>query len=102
MVRCLEVSWALKEEREGKDCGSLAAAGLAFGGAQVILRAARPLLYLQYKTMGGRQASRARLEVGVEKKIIRGLSLDPVPEAIHDPECCIIRSEEVGTVSEYG
>jgi len=47
IVRCLEASWALKEEREGKDCGSLAEAGLALGGAQAILRAARRLLYLQ-------------------------------------------------------
>jgi len=37
----------LKEEREGQDCGSLAEAELAFGGAQAILRAARRLLYLQ-------------------------------------------------------
>ena len=46
LVRCLEASWALKEEREGKDGGSLAVAGLAFGGAQGTLRAARRLLYL--------------------------------------------------------
>jgi len=46
-VRCLEASRALKEKREGKDCGSLAEAGLALGGAQAILRAARRLLYLQ-------------------------------------------------------
>jgi len=32
LVRCLDESWALKEEREGKDGGSLAAAGLAYGG----------------------------------------------------------------------
>jgi len=47
VVKYLEASWALKEEREGKVCRSLAAAGLAFGGAQAILRAARRLLYLQ-------------------------------------------------------
>ena len=29
IVRCLDVSWALKEEREGKVGGSLAEAGLA-------------------------------------------------------------------------
>jgi len=46
-VRCLEASWALKEERDGKDLGSLAEAQLPFGGAQAILRAARRLLYLQ-------------------------------------------------------
>ena len=46
-LRCLEESWALKEDRKGKDCGSLAEAGLAFGGAQATLRAARRLLYLQ-------------------------------------------------------
>ena len=32
LVRCLEASWARKEEREGKDGGSLAEAGLALGG----------------------------------------------------------------------
>jgi len=47
MVRCLDESWALKEEWEGNDCGSLAEAGLAFGVAQAALRAARQLLYLQ-------------------------------------------------------
>ena len=46
-VRCLFESWALNEEREGKDCGSLAVAGLVFGGAQETLRAARRLQYLQ-------------------------------------------------------
>jgi len=30
LVRCLDASWALKEERDGKDCGSLAAAGFAY------------------------------------------------------------------------
>jgi len=47
IVKCLEASWALKDEREGKHCGSPAEAGLAFGGAQATLRAARRLLYLQ-------------------------------------------------------
>ena len=46
-MRCLDESWALKAEREGKEGGSLAEVGLAFGGAQAILRAARRLLYLQ-------------------------------------------------------
>ena len=32
LVRCLDDSWALKEDREGKDYGSLAEAGFAFGG----------------------------------------------------------------------
>ena len=43
-VRCLDESWALKEEREGNHCGSLAEAGLAFGGAQATLLAAKRLL----------------------------------------------------------
>ena len=42
----LDESGALKEEREGKDGGSRAEAGVAFGGVQAILRAARRLLYL--------------------------------------------------------
>ena len=61
-MRCLVESCALKEEREGNDGGSLAAAGFAYGGAQATLRAASGLLYLQYETIGGRQASRARME----------------------------------------
>jgi len=65
-VRCLDESGALKEEREGKDCGSLGEAGLAYGGVQVTLRVARRLLYLQYEMIGGRQASRDSMEVGVE------------------------------------
>jgi len=69
-VRCLDESWALKQEREGKDGGSLATAGLAYGGAQAILRAARRLLYLQYEMIGGRPALRATMEVGVEKKLL--------------------------------
>ena len=68
-VRCLDESWALNDEREGKDGGSLAAAGFAYGGAQATLRAASRLRYLQYGTIGGRQASRNRMEVGVEKKL---------------------------------
>ena len=47
-MRCLVESWALKEEREVNDSGSLAAAGFAYGGAQAILRAASHLRYLQY------------------------------------------------------
>jgi len=66
LVRCLDESWALKEERDGNEGGSLAAAGFAYGGAQATLRAASRLRYLQYETIGGRQASRARMEVGVE------------------------------------
>jgi len=46
-VRCLDESWALKVEREGKEDWSLAEAGLAIGGVQAILRAASRLLYLQ-------------------------------------------------------
>jgi len=60
---------ALKEDREGKDSGSRAEAGLAYGGEQATLRAARRRLYLQGETIGGRQASRARIEGGVEKKL---------------------------------
>jgi len=41
LVRCLDDSWALQVDREGKDGGSLAAAGLVHGVAQATLRAAR-------------------------------------------------------------
>jgi len=49
--RCLDESWALKAEREGKDGGSLAAAGLACGEAQATLRAARRLLISKNNTL---------------------------------------------------
>ena len=47
LVRCREESWALKTDREGKEGGRRAAAGLWVGGAQATLRAARRLRYLQ-------------------------------------------------------
>ena len=65
-VRCLEEYWALKVEREGKDGGSLAAAGLRVGEAQAIRRAARHLRYPQYASTSGRHTSRVRIELGVE------------------------------------
>jgi len=68
-VRCLDESGALKGEREGKESGSLAEAGFAYGGAKATLRAASRFRYLQYETIGGRQASQARMAVGVEKKL---------------------------------
>ena len=39
-MRCLDESGALKEDIEGKEAGSLAAAGLWVGGAHAIRRAA--------------------------------------------------------------
>ena len=68
LVRCREESWALKTEREGKEEGRRAAARLWVGGAQAMRNAASLLRYLQYAAIGGRQASRVRMEVGVEKK----------------------------------
>jgi len=53
-IRCLDESCALNEERGGKNYGSLAKAGLAYGGAQATRGAASRLLYLQYETTGGR------------------------------------------------
>ena len=38
------------------------------GGAQAMRSAASLLRYLQYAAIGGRQASRVRMKVGVEKK----------------------------------
>ena len=66
LVRCCEESWALKTEREGKEGGWRATAGSWVGGAQAIRGAASLLRYLQYAAMGGRQASRVSIEVGVE------------------------------------
>jgi len=51
--------------------------------------------------IGGRQASRARMEVGVEKKVVRRPSLDSVPKAIHAPGCSVCWGEEVSSVCEY-
>jgi len=45
-MRCLVESGALKAEKEGKEDGSRAEAGFAFGGAPAILRAARRHRYL--------------------------------------------------------
>ena len=42
---------------------------MAYGGAQATPKVARPLLYLQYETTGGRQASRESMEVGMEQKL---------------------------------
>ena len=41
IVRCLDESWAVKTDREGKEVRSLVAAELCGGRAQAILRAAR-------------------------------------------------------------
>ena len=47
LVSCLEESWALKTEREGKEEERRAAAGFWVGGAQAIRKAASLLRYLQ-------------------------------------------------------
>ena len=46
--------------------GSLAAAGLWVGGAHAIQRAASRRRWRHKASIGGRQASRVRIEVGVE------------------------------------
>ena len=66
LVRCREECWALRTEREGKEEGRRAAAGLWVGEAQAIRRAASLLRYLQYAAMGVRQTSRVWIEVGIE------------------------------------
>lgn len=47
LVRALPVSGALKTNMEGKEAGSLGAAGFCVEGAQALLSLARFLLYLQ-------------------------------------------------------
>ena len=69
-MRCLEESRALKEEREGKEVGSRAAAGLWVGEAHAMRRVASLRRWRQSTSTGGRQASRARMEVGVESKLL--------------------------------
>ena len=54
LVKCREESWALKTEREGKEEGRRAAAGLWVGGTQAMRSAASLLRYQQYAAMGGR------------------------------------------------
>jgi len=49
--------------------GALPRLGWRIGGAQATLRAASRLRYLQYDTIGGRQASQARMEVGVDSHL---------------------------------
>ena len=48
--------------------GSLAAAGLSSGGEHIILRQARRCLYARRSSRGGRQASTARMSIGVHAK----------------------------------
>ena len=69
-MRWLVESRALKDEREGKEEGSLAAAGLWVGGAQAILSAVSLRRWRQYASMGGRQASRVMMELGVEWNLL--------------------------------
>jgi len=52
--------------------------------------------------MGGRQASLGQDGGGGGDEVVRGPSLDPVPEAIHASERSVVRGEEVCTISEYG
>ena len=66
LVKCREESWALKTEREGKKREGGLLPGCGWGGAQAIRSAASLPRYLQYAAMGCRQASRVRIEVGVE------------------------------------
>ena len=51
--------------REG---GSLAAAGLISGGEHITLRQARRRLYARRRLTGGKQASTARMSIGVQAK----------------------------------
>jgi len=39
---------------------------------------------------------------GGGEEVVRGPSLDPVPEAVHASERSVVRGEEVCTISEYG
>jgi len=51
-----------------REAGSLAAAGLISGGEHITLRQARRCLYTRRRSSGGRQASIARMPVGVHAK----------------------------------
>jgi len=39
---------------------------------------------------------------GGGEEVVRGPSLDPVPETVHASECSVVWCEEVCTISEYG
>jgi len=39
---------------------------------------------------------------GGGEEVIRGPSLDPVPEAVHASERSVVRGEEICAISEYG
>ena len=51
-----------------REAGSLAAAGLISGGEHITLRLARRRLYARRRSSGGRQASMARMSIGVHAK----------------------------------
>jgi len=82
-VRCLEASWALKEEREGKDCGSLAEAGLAFGGGAGDSLGGKAPLVSAVGDHGGEAGLSGQDGGGGGEEVVRGPSLDPVLEAVH-------------------
>jgi hypothetical protein len=68
LIRLLHESGALQPSREGKLTGSLTAAGLAVGGEQNSLRAARRRPCPTMAAMGGRQLSILSMGRGVERK----------------------------------
>jgi len=101
-VRCLEESWALKGESEGQDGGSLAEAGLAYGGGAGHPEGGQaPSVSAVGDDWGktgftGQDGGRGR------EKVVRCPSLDPVPEANQASEGGEIRGEEVGSIRQYG
>jgi len=102
IVRCLEETWALKVEREGKDCGSLAEAGLAYRGGAGNSESGEASSVSAVGDNGREAGLSGQDGGGGGEKIVRGPSLDPVPEAVHASERSVVRGEEVCTICEYG
>ena len=60
-------AWRLSEG-VWREAGSLADAGFISGGEHITLRLARRRLYVRRRSRGGRQASMARMSIGVHAK----------------------------------
>jgi len=101
-ARCLDGSWALKAEREGKEGGSLAGTGLAFGEGAGDPQGRKGPSVPAVAIDRGKAGFAGEGGGWRGEKIVRFPRLDSVPEAVHASECGGVGSEEIGTVGKYG
>jgi len=95
-VRGLDESWALKVEREGKDAGSLAAAGLFVGGGASDPEGHQAFFVPAVRAHGGKACSPGQDGGGSRVEGIAGPSLNSVPKAIHAFKGPGVGGDEVG------